>query len=158
MPKVRLFNSKGRRVNRKHISGYEIVSSVLILFILIGIVLWVANRKNLYDPAHQDVSPEALAQVSSSIVLYQRPLKPWQSPDKANSSQNIDLGIFPDSVISDQWRPKSAIKTFNSENLYVKINGEAERFLRHDFKQLSYLVLQSANLMEEISIRRSAPK
>ena len=152
MPKVRLFNPKGRRINRKHIGGYEILSSVLILFGLIGIVLWAANRKNLYDPAHQDVSPEALAQASSSIVLYQRPLKPWQSPDKANSSQNIDLGIFPDSVASDQWRPKSAIKTFNSENLYVKINGEAERFLRHDFKQLSYLVLQSANLIEEIAI------
>lgn len=123
-----------------------------ILFCLAGIVLWVATRKNLYDPALQDVSLEAFEQVSSSIVLYQRPLKPWQSPDKTNSSQNIDMGIFPDSVTSDQWRPKSRVKTFDPENLYVKINGEAERFLRHDFKQLSYLVLQSANLIEEISI------
>jgi hypothetical protein len=152
MQKVRLLNPKGRRINRKQISGYETVSSVLILFILIGIVFWVANLKNLYDPAHQDVSPEALAHVSSSIVLYQQPLKLWQSPDKTNSSQNIDLGTFPDSVASEQWRPKSAVKTFDSESLYVKINGEAERFLRHDFKQLSYLVLQSANLIEEIAI------
>lgn len=123
-----------------------------ILFCLAGIVLWVATRKNLYDPTLQDVSLEAFEQVSSSIVLYQRPLKPWQSLGKTNSSPNIDLGIFPDSVTSDRWRPKSRVKTFGPENLYVKINGEAERFLRHDFKQLSYLVLQSPNVIEEISI------
>jgi len=122
------------------------------LLCLAGIVLWAATRKNRYDPAQQDVSLEALQQISSSIVLYKRPLKPWQSPDKANTPQDIDLGIFPDSVASDQWRPKSRVKTFDPENLYVKINGEAERFLRHDFKQLSYLVLQSANQIEEISI------
>jgi len=152
MPKVRLFNPKRRRINRKHISSYEILSSLIILFCLAGTVLWVATRKNLYNPAKQNVSVEALEHVSSSIVLYQRPFKPWQSPDKTSSSQDIDLGIFPDSVASDRWRPKSRVKTFDPENLYVKINGEAERFLRHDFKQLSYLVLQSANLIEEISI------
>lgn len=152
MPKVRLFNPKGRWINRKHISGYEILSSVVILFILTGIVLWAANRRDNHDPAHQDVSPEALAQGSSSIVLYKRPLQPWQSPDRAKSVQNRDLGIFPDSVASDQWQPKSSVKTFDAENLYVKINGEAERFLRHDFRQLSYLVLQSANQIEEIAI------
>ena len=152
MPNVRLFNPKRRRINRKHISIYEIVSSLIILFSLAGIVLWVATRKNLYDSARQDVSLEALKQVSSSIVLYQRPFKPWQSPDTASSSQNMDLGIFPDSVASDRWRPKSGVKTFDPQNLYVKINGEAERFLRHDFKQLSYLVLQSSDQIEEISI------
>jgi len=152
MPHVRLFNPKRRRINRSHISRHEIVSSLIILFVLTGIVLWAVTRKNLYDPVQQDVSLEALEQVSSSIVLYQRPLKPWQSPEKANSSQDIDLGIFPDSVVSEQWRPKSRVKTFDPENLYVKINGEAERFLRHDFKQLSYLVLQSTNQIEEISI------
>jgi hypothetical protein len=152
MPNVRLFNPKRRRINRKHISSYEIIGSFVILFCLAGVILWAATRKNLYDPAQQDVSLEALEQVSSSIVLYQRPLKPWQSPDTANSSQDIDLGIFPDSVVSDRWRPKSRVKTFDPENLYVKINGEAERFLRHDFKQLSYLVLQSSDQIEEISI------
>lgn len=152
MPNVRLFNPKRRRVNRKHISSYEILSSLIILFSLANIVLWTATRKNLYDPTRQDVSLEALEQVSSSIVLYQRPLKPWQSSDKASSSLDIDLGIFPDSIASDRWQPKSRVKTFDPENLYVKINGEAERFLRHDFKRLSYLVLQSANQIEEISI------
>lgn len=152
MPSVKLLNPKRRRVNRKHISRYEFASSVLIVFILVGIVLWVAAQRKLYDPSRQDVSLEALEQVSSSVVLYKRPLKPWQSPDKANSSQDIDLGIFPDSVVSDGWRPKSRVKAFDPENLYVKINGEAERFLRHGFKQLSYLVLQSSNQIEEISI------
>ncbi|NNK15099.1 MAG: hypothetical protein HKP52_12745 [Desulfofustis sp.] len=152
MPNVRLFNPKRRRINRKHISGYEILSSFIILFILAGIVLWAATRKNLYDPARQDISLEALEEVSSSIVLYKRPFKPWQSSEKANASDDLDVGVFPDSIASDQWRPKSRVKTFDPENLYVKINGEAERFLRHDFKQLSYLVLQSSNQIEEISI------
>ena len=152
MPSVKLFNPKRRRVNRKHISKYEIASSLVLLFSLMAIVLWTATRKNLYDPARQDVSLEALEQVSSSIVLYQRPLNPWQSPDRASSLQDIDLGIFPDSVVSDQWQPNSRIKTFDPENLYVKINGEAERFLRHGFKQLSYMVLQSSDQIEEISI------
>ena len=152
MPNVRLFNPKRRRINRKHISGYEIISSFIILFVLAGIVFWAATRKNLYDPAHQDISLEALKEVSSSIVLYQRPFKTWQSPEKANASNDIDLGNFPDSIASGQWRPKSRVKTFDPENLYVKINGEAERFLRHGFKQLSYVVLQSANQIEEISI------
>lgn len=152
MPNVRLFNPKRRRINRKHISRYEIVSSLILLFSLAGIVLWVATRKNLYDPALQDVSLEALKQVSSSIVLYQRPFKPWQLLDKGNSSKNIDLGILPGSVASDRWRPKSRVKTFTPQNLYEKINGEAEKFLRHDFKQLSFLVLQSSDQIEEISI------
>lgn len=125
---------------------------MIILFCLAGIVLWAATRKNFYDPARQDVSLEALEQVSSSVVLYKRPLKPWQSPDKVNSPQDIDLGIFPDSLASERWQPKSRVKTFDPQNLYVKINGEAERFLRHDFKQLSYLVLQSSDQIEEISI------
>lgn len=152
MPNARLINPKRRRINRKHISKYEILTSLIVLLSLVGIILWVATRKNLYDPARQDVSLEALKHVSSSIVLYQRPFKPWQLPDKPNSSHNMDLGIFPDSVTSDQWRPKSRIKTFDPQNLYVKINGEAERFLRHDFKQLSFLVLQSSDQIEEVSI------
>ena len=152
MPNVRLFNPRRRRINRKHISGYEIVCSLIILFSLAGIVLWAATRKNLYDSARQDLSLEALKHVSSLIVLYQQPFKPWQSTDTANPSENMDLGIFPDSVASDRWLPKSRVKTFDPQNLYVKINGEAERFLRHDFKQLSYLVLQSSDQIEEISI------
>jgi len=152
MPSARLFNPKPRRINRNHISRYEIISSLVILFLLTCIVLWAITRRNHYDPAQQDVSIETLEQVSSSIVLYKRPLKPWQSPDEAVSLQDLDLGIFPVSVISDQWRPKSRARTFDPENLYVKINGEAERFLRHGFKQLSYLVLQSTNEIEEISI------
>ena len=152
MPNIRLFNPKRRRIHRKHISGYETLSSLIILFILAGIVLWAATRKNLYDPARQDISLEAMEDVSSSIVLYKRPLKTWQSPEKTNASDDVDLGVFPDSIASDQWRPKSRVKTYNPENLYVKIDGEAERFLRHDFKTLSYVVLQSSNHIEEISI------
>jgi hypothetical protein len=152
MPKVRLFTPKRRRINRTYVSGYEVVSGVLILLVLTAIVLWAVARKNHYDPARQDVSLEALEQVSASIVLYQRPFKPWQLGGNANATQDIDLGVFPGSVVSEKWRPKTRVKTFDPENLYVKINGEAERFLRHGFKQLSYLVLQSDNQIEEISI------
>ncbi|MBL0380332.1 MAG: hypothetical protein N839_0002210 [Desulfofustis sp. PB-SRB1] len=152
LPHARLFTPRRRRINRTHISGYEVVSSVLVLLALAAVILWVVSRKNHFDPAHQDVSLEALEQVSGSTVLYQRPLKPWQLPGTTDGWQDIDLGIFPDSVASEQWRPKTRVKTFDPENLYVKINGEAERFLRHGFTQLSYLVLQSANQIEEISI------
>jgi hypothetical protein len=119
---------------------------VLVLLALAAVILWVVSRKNHFDPAHQDVSLEALEQVSGAIVLYQRPLKPWQLPGTTDGWQDIDLGIFPDSVASEQWQPKTRVKTFDPENLYVKINGEAERFLRHGFTQLSYLVLNSSHV------------
>jgi len=147
-----VFNPKKRKVLRKYIPLTENISAFLLLCGLVGIVLWVAVQRNNYNPGERDVSIEQLSQNSNPEKLYNLPLKPWVEPGTSPESATQDLGVFPKAILDEDWQVSSRLKQFGPENLFEKIDGEAEKFLRHGFKSLSYLVLKSKGDGSELSI------
>ncbi len=152
MAQTRVFNSKKRRVLRKQIPFMENVSGVMLLAGLAGIGIWVATQGNNYNPEDRDVSLEQLLQASSQEKLYNLPLKPWVEPGTLQTVATPDPGIFPETIFDSEWKMESRIKQFDETNLFEKINGEAEKFLKQGFRSLNYLVLLSRDGNNEIAI------
>jgi len=151
--KETVFNQKQRKVLRKEIPFTEVAAGLVILVVLLLIVVWVLLQKNAYNPADRDVAAEALLQGSKEISLYKSPLKPWtENKTDSGSAAALALGIFPQSILTDNWVPSSRLKQFNRDNLFEIINGEAEKFLQQGFKALYYIVLENPTKTEQIDI------
>ena len=152
MGRDRVFTSKKRRVLRKHIPFAENFSGIILLCALSLTVIWFAIQKTNYDPRERDLSYEQLLKKSNELQLYTPPLKPWVEPGTSHENSTQNLGIFPRVILDEEWRIASRLKQFHSANLYEKINGEAEKFIRQGFQTLSYLVLRSGRDQSEIAI------
>ncbi len=153
MSRKPVFTRKKRRVLRKDIPTVEALVSAVIVIGLGGILLWFFGQQEQYDPAERDLSYELLAQKPVEDNLYKIPLKRWVDPALAqgNVAPAINLGIFPEAILDDSWQLSSRLKTFKEDTLFEKINGEAPKFLRQGFQQLSYVSIQSPE-GDEISI------
>lgn len=147
-----VFNPKKRKLLRKHIPLAENVCTFFLLCGLMGIVLWVVIQRDNYDPQERDISVEQLLQSSSEKKLYNLPLKPWVEPGTSTELTSQNLGLFPETILDGEWQVASHLKQFGPENLFEKINGEAEKFLRQGFKSLSYIGLKSKEDGSELSI------
>ncbi|MBF0277138.1 MAG: hypothetical protein HQM13_05080 [SAR324 cluster bacterium] len=153
MAQGRIFNSKKRRVLRKQISCLETLSGIFLLCLLSGATVWFIGQQNEYNPEERDISLDQLLQKTNSPQLFPPPLKIWQEPGTlAAGSPPEKPGVFPASVIDGEWSISSRLKEFTKENLYEKINGEAEKFIKQGFQVLSYLGLQSNRDNSEIAI------
>ncbi|MBF0288246.1 MAG: hypothetical protein HQM14_10540 [SAR324 cluster bacterium] len=152
MAQARIFNSKKRRVLRKQIPFVENASSIMLLMGLAGISLWIAVQGDNYNPEDRDVSQEQLLQASSQEKLYNLPLKTWIEPGSFQAAATPNLGLFPEAILDSKWKIESRVKQFDKDNLFEKINGEAEKFLKQGFRSLSYLVLRSMDGGNEIAI------
>jgi hypothetical protein len=64
----------------------------------------------------------------------------------------FDLGPFPAATLDAEWQPVGRVKRFQPDNLFEKINGEAEKFIKQGFVELAFLRLRSANDASEIAI------
>ncbi len=143
MAQDRVFNPKKRRLLRKQIPLRENVAACILLGVLGWIVLWVVAQRTNYNPEDRDILPEHLLQSSGQETLYALPLKTWVEPGTESASTTLNLGIFPETVVDQEWMVESRLKQFTPDNLFEKINGEAEKFLRQGFQTLHYLVLRS---------------
>ena len=149
--KARIFNPRSHRLLRKNIPVAENLITLLLLCVLAAIVVWVALQKTHYNPADRDIAVELLRDPQSP-KLYSIPLKPWTEPGMPTAAQTQSLGPFPQSILDLEWQPASRLKEFNSTNLFEKINGEAEKFIRQGFKSLYYMVLKSNDDGSEIAM------
>jgi len=142
----RVINLKTTRLLRKHVSLAENQVTLLLLFALAGLVLWVALQKDQYDPQTRDLSIDQLTAAPDTIELYHRPLKSWSE----SGSQTAELSIepFPSRIIDQQWSAKSRVRQFTADTLFEKINGEADKFMKLGFQNLYYLVLVSEDRQE----------
>lgn len=149
MASRRVINLKTTRLLRKQVSLAENHVTLLLLFVLAGLVLWVALQKNQYDPQTRDLSIDQLTTAPDAIQLYHRPLKYWNE----SGTQPAELSIepFPASIVDQQWSAKSRVRQFTADTLFEKINGEADKFMQLGFQSLFYLVLISED-REEIAI------
>lgn len=148
----KIFNTKKRRVNRKYIPVSESISSISILVLIILMVFWVRTQKDNFNPTHRDIAISQLTNNEQPITLYHRPLKRWSESGFSQNNQGSDLAIFPKGMLNNNWQLKKSVKQFDKDNLFEKINGEAERFLRHQFKRLYFLNLIHNATQNEIDI------
>ena len=152
MSKDRIFNRGRTRLHRTYVARSENLSTVLIFFALAALLTWVMTQREAYDPTERDLSVELLRNGAPSIELYNRPLKPWEEPGQQVNTATFDLTPFPASTLDTEWQPAGRIKRFQAENLYEKINGEAEKFIKQGFVELSFLRLRSQQNDGEITI------
>ena len=147
-----IFNPHKTRLMRTHIPKSENISVVLILFALLALLAWVMTTRNDFDPTERDLPIELLRDNSQLIEIYNRPLKPWVEPGQQMAAAAFDLGTFPADTLDAEWQPVGRVKRFQADNLFEKINGEAEKFIKQGFVELAFLRLRSASDASEIAI------
>lgn len=150
--KEKIINShKRKRIYRKYISIWESRFAVFYLGFLIVAIGWVLSKRTDFDPKERNISYEVLLQKKAKGEIYNVPFKAWIEPGTALSGQvGPSTGILPPAILSDGWKLKGRVKYFLRDNLYEKINGAAESFLKLGFQKLTYLII--ANQSAEISI------
>jgi hypothetical protein len=148
----RIFNSHKTHLMRHHIPGSENLFVALIFLALTALVAWVTTTRDDFDPTERDLPIELLGDNSRQIEIYNRPLRPWVEPGQPMAGAAFDLGPFPPRTLDDEWQPVGRIKRFQADNLYEKINGEAEKFIKQGFVELAFLRLRSASDASEIAI------
>jgi hypothetical protein len=137
---------------RTQIPGSENLSVALIFLVLIALGAWVSTTRDDFDPTERDLAIEMLGDNSRQIDIYKRPLKPWAEPGQQLAGATFDLGPFPPRTLDAEWRPVGRVKRFQADNLYEKINGEAEKFIKQGFVELAFLRLRAASDASEIAI------
>lgn len=147
-----IFNTRRTRLRRTHIPRSENISVALVFFALIALVAWVTTTSNNFDPTERDLPIELLGDNSREIEIYTRPLKLWVEPGRQMTGAAFDLGLFPAHTLDSEWQPVGRVRSFQADNLYEKINGEAEKFIKQGFVELAYLRLRSASDASEIAI------
>lgn len=139
----RLHKPLKRRILRKRIPRVETIFGAVFLALLAAIGVWIADRKDRFDPAERDVSFAVLQKDSVEDTLYRAPLRRWVEPGSASAATPaaIDLGLFPAGLLDGGWELDGRVETYDAENLYEKINGAAEQYLAFGFRQLHYVTL-----------------
>ena len=148
----RVFNSHKSRLMRTHIPGSENLSVALIFLALVALGAWLTTTHDDFDPTERDLPIELLDDHSRQIEIYNRPLRPWVEPGQQLAGAAFDLGPFPPPTLDAEWQAVGRVKRFQADNLYEKINGEAEKFIKQGFVELAFLRLRSASDASEIAI------
>jgi hypothetical protein len=130
----------------------ENLLAALIGITLIGLVAWVMSTGDDFDPTERDLPSELQRSSARDIPIYRPPLKPWVDPAQPVVPAALDLAPFPADIANAEWQPVGRVKRFQAANLFEKINGEAEKFIKQGFVELAYLLLRSNRDNGEIAI------
>ena len=153
MKRGAVFNTRRRRLLRPSIPAAESAVGLVVVGVLLGVVAWSLGQRDAFDPGTRDLAPELLTADRPAIPIYHRPLKPWAEPGSAPAlTARADLSPFPEAIADDAWRPTGRVRAFGPDNLYEKINGEAEKFLKQGFVSMHYVVLRDAASGAELSV------
>ena len=151
-PRLQIFGLRRHRLLRTSIPLAENLSAALIGFVLIALVAWVMSTGNDFDPTERDLPIELQLSSAREIPIYTPPLQAWVDPARPIAVGALDLAPFPADIAEADWQPVGRVKRFQAENLFEKINGEAEKFIKQGFVELAYLLLRSDHDGSEIAI------
>ncbi|MCB1740277.1 MAG: hypothetical protein KDK91_07905, partial [Gammaproteobacteria bacterium] len=160
MPREAVFNRLRHRPLRPRVPRAERFSALLVLAALTLVVLWVLGRGDDYDPEVRDLPLAVLEQRGPPITLYTPPLLRWQDPALGGPASDLATrvsdaathGLFPAAVFESPWQLDGRVRRFQADNLYEKINGEAEKFLKRGFVAMDYAVLRGPDDAGTIAI------
>lgn len=129
-----------RRCYRKAIPASESLAAIAILLGLMGIVSWVVSKT--YSPVpNRDLPIQLIENQPPPLKLYKSPLltlKSKNSPAAAPSPWDL----FSQAVVHNGWTLEKPAKQYPSDNLYIKINGQAEQYLKYHCRELYFAVLK----------------
>ena len=142
--KGEVFNRFARpRLLRKRISSIETMVGALLILIIFAMAAWLVDQRDRYDPAERDIDIALLEAQSVEDTLYKTSLKRWRDPElEMASSTAVSLGPFDSSLLAGGWRSSGNPQIFDRENLFEKINGQAEQYLKFGFEELMVLSLE----------------
>ena len=135
-----------RRLMRHVVPATEKAVVVSLALGLVGIVWWTFAQRDAYDPTERDLPIELLMVERPPIEIYNVPLKRWSEPGSTMTvSSQPELGVFPASLVDANWQLKARVRTFDASNLYEKINGEAEKFIKQGLRNMHYATLRASD-------------
>ncbi len=139
----RLFTNMRRRVLRRRVPRAELVFGAGFLVFLVLAGFWILAQSDNFDPGERDIDIETLAAGGPPIEVYHRPLERWVEPGTAHAGGPvpIDTGIFPAAIVDGGWDVDGRVEVYDKSNVYEKINGAAEQFIRFGFEKLHYVTL-----------------
>jgi hypothetical protein len=152
LTRLQIFGLRRSRLLRTTIPLTENLSVALLGLLLIGLLIWVIGTGKDFDPTERDLPVELQSSNARNIPIYRPPLKPWVDPARPVTSGTLDLAPFPADILDAEWQPVGRVKHFQAANLFEKINGEAEKFIKQGFVELAYLLLRSNRDDSEIAI------
>jgi len=151
-PGLQVFGLRRPRLLRPSIPLAENLSAALVGIMLIALVAWVLGTGNDFDPTERDLPIELQLSSARDIPIYTPPLRSWVDPSRPVVPGALDLAPFPADIADAEWQPVGRVKRFQAANLFEKINGEAEKFIKQGFVELAYLLLRSNRDNGEIAI------
>ncbi len=146
--KGRVFNTLRRpKLLRKEISAGEALVGLSVVAVLGLAGWWISAQRDAYDPGERDISVSVLEQDSVKDTLYKTPLARWRDPATpvSGAASAPDVGPFPPSVLDGGWKTTSRVETYTEENLYEKINGQAEQYRKYGFLGLTVVSIATAD-------------
>jgi len=152
MTRHHVFGLRRPRLLRTSIPLTENLSAALLGLLLFALVAWAMSTGNQFDPTERDLPLELQLSSARDIAIYRPPLKPWIDPARPLIAGTFDLAPYPADVLDTEWQPVGRVKRFQAANLFEKINGEAEKFIKQGFVELAYLLLRSNRDDSEIAI------
>ncbi len=138
---------------RKSISQTETRFGAVIVVVLILAGIWIVTQRNNFNPEDRDISIEVLKAQSVADTLYEAPLKTWVEPGSGAATTGApDLGVFPPSLLDDGWSMDGRVEVYDPSNVYEKINGAAEQYIKFGFVKLHYLSISNNKDLISIEI------
>lgn len=148
--KGKVFNNLGRpKLLRKEIGLSETVVGLVLLASIVGMGAWFGLQRDQFDPSERDISLAVLQSDSVADTLYKTPLLPWHDPalgPVGAAASAPQTGKFPAAILDGGWTLRGSVQTFTDENLYEKINGQAEQYRKFGFVELTFATLQRGPL------------
>ena len=140
----KVFNRLGRpRLLRKDISRTETVVGLVLLLSISGMIYWLVEQRDNYDPGERDIDIALLVAQSVEDNLYKTPLKRWRDPNLDEvAAVQVTLGPFDSSLLEGGWRSVSTPQTFEVDTLFEKINGQADQYVKFGFQKLTVIELE----------------
>lgn len=113
-----------------------------LALVLVATIAWVFAQRDAYNASERDLPIELLSADGPKITLYRQPLNSWVEPGTETLLATAPaLGAFPPGLVDDNWHLATRVREFDPSNLYEKINGEAEKFIKQGFRALHYAAL-----------------
>jgi len=142
--KGKVLNRLGRpKLLRKEIPTGEAAVGVLLLFLIVGMTLWLLDQRSNYDPGERDIDIALLVEQSVEDDLYRQPLKRWRDPSLGEvGGAPVNIGPFDPSLLMGGWQTASTPQTFVPDTLYEKINGQASQYMKFGFVELKVIELE----------------
>lgn len=139
----RVFNPIRRRIFRTRITRAEHLASAALIVAVALAAGWALAQRDNFDPSERDVSLAALEAGSIAELPYRAPLVRWREPGTAGpAAPEADLGPFSPALLEGGWRLDGRIERYDAANLFEKINGQAEQYLKFGFRELSWMTLE----------------